>query len=208
MIVKEITSTFAEKMSNPAFMSVVFEGERRELKSLYGKMKRLQERKKPLVKNDFYYPTRWLGNLVERLGGNWRDVYCRGTWSDLKLMKDHLYFFTETAWDAPFDLLDYIKKVYPSTSYFFSAEGDDWETYLTNDKEGRYFSSRYVLDMDSDIDYYDTIEEVCRHLSAFIGKTVPADWESLCDLAEEWNEEHPDTDSPIIVKRFEIIEGS
>ena len=33
-------------MSNPAFMSVCFEGERRELRSLYGKMKRLQEREK------------------------------------------------------------------------------------------------------------------------------------------------------------------
>ena len=33
-------------MSNPAFMSVCFEGEKRELRSLYGKMKRLQEREK------------------------------------------------------------------------------------------------------------------------------------------------------------------
>ena len=55
-------------MSNPAFMSVCFEGEQRELRSLYGKMKRLQERKKPLVENGFYYPTRWLGNLVTSKG--------------------------------------------------------------------------------------------------------------------------------------------
>jgi len=33
-------------MSNPAFMSVIFEGQRKELKSLYGKMKRLQERER------------------------------------------------------------------------------------------------------------------------------------------------------------------
>ena len=55
-------------MSNPAFMSVCFEGDRRELKSLYGKMKRLQERKKSLVENGFYCPQRWLGYLVTRLG--------------------------------------------------------------------------------------------------------------------------------------------
>jgi hypothetical protein len=70
-------------MSNPAFMSVCFEGEQRELRSLYGKMKQLQERKKPLVENSFYYPTRWLGNLVTRLGADWHDVYCRGTWQDI-----------------------------------------------------------------------------------------------------------------------------
>lgn len=90
-------------MSNPAFMSVCFEGDKRELKSLYGKMKRLQERKKPLVENGFYYAQRWLGNLVKRLGGDYNEVYCRGTWDDLYLMKDHLYFFTETAWEPPFD---------------------------------------------------------------------------------------------------------
>jgi hypothetical protein len=84
-------------MSNPAFMSVCIVGDRRQMKSLYGKMLRLQNRKKPLVENGFYYPKRWLGNLVTRLGGDWHDVYCRGTWDDLKLNKKSLYFFTETA---------------------------------------------------------------------------------------------------------------
>ena len=81
LFVQNRSTTFAPKriMSNPAFMSVCFEGEQRELRSLYGKMKRLQERKKPLVENSFYYPTRWLGNLVIRLGADWHDVYCRGT---------------------------------------------------------------------------------------------------------------------------------
>ena len=121
--------TFVEKMSNPAFMSVCFEGEQRELRSLYGKMKRLQERKKPLVENGFYYPTRWLGNLVTRLGADWHDVYCRGTWSYLELKKNHLYFFTETAWRPPFTLLKLIQIVYPSLTFYFSAEGDDWDAY-------------------------------------------------------------------------------
>ena len=66
-------------------MSVCFEGEKRELRSLYGIMKRLQEKKEPLVENSFYYPKQWLGNLVVRLGKDWRDVFCRGTWSSLKL---------------------------------------------------------------------------------------------------------------------------
>lgn len=192
-------------MSNPAFMSVVFEGERRELKSLYGKMKRLQERNKPLVENGFYYPQRWLGNLVTRLGGDWRNVYCRGTWSDLKLEKDHLYFFTETAWNAPFDLLDFIREVYPSMTYYYSAEGDDWDTYLTNDKDGYYFSSRYIVDTEPDMEYFDTIEEACEHLAAFIGKTIPASWESLCEMAEEWNDNHPDAEWPINVKKYLLV---
>ena len=146
--------TFVEKMSNPAFMSVCFEGEQRELRSLYGKMKRLQERKKPLVENSFYYPTRWLGNLVTRLGADWHDVYCRGTWSYLELKKNRLYFFTETAWRPPFTLLKLIQIVYPSLTFYFSAEGDDWDAYLTNDAEGKYFPSRYVVDCEPDIEYF------------------------------------------------------
>ena len=205
MSIAKRSPTFAEKMSNPAFMSVCFEGERRELKSLYGKMKRLQERKKPLVENGFYYPIRWLGNLVTRLGADRHEVYCRGEWSFLELKKNHLYFFTETAWKPPFTLLKLIQKVYPSLSFYFSAEGDDWDAYLTNDVEGKYFTSRYIVDCEPDIEYFDTIEEASNYLSSYIGKPVAATWKALNETAEEWNDEHPDTDWPINVKQFEII---
>ena len=192
-------------MSNPAFMSVCFEGERRELRSLYGKMKRLQEREKPLVENVFFYPKRWLGNLVTRLGADWREVSCRGTWSYLELKKSHLYLFTETAWQPPFGLLKLIQRCYPSLSFYFEAEGDGWDTYLTNDAEGKYFSSRYIVDCEPDIEYFDTIEEACNHLSAYIGKTVAATWQALNEEADVWNDEHPDTDWPINVKQIEVI---
>ena len=186
-------------------MSVCFEGEKRELKSLYGKMKRLQERKKPLVENGFYCPQRWLGNLVTRLGGNWREVYCRGEWSDLKLTDGYIYFFTETAWQPPFRLLKLMQEVYPSLTFYFSAEGDDWDSYVTNDKDGRHFKSRYVLDMEADIEYCDTIEEACAHLAAYIGKPVSANWQALWEAAEKWNDNNPDADWPINVKKFEVI---
>jgi hypothetical protein len=192
-------------MSNPAFMSVIFEGQRKELKSLYGKMKRLQERETPLVKNGFYCPQRWLGNLVTRLGVNWKKVYCRGEWSELKLRDDYLYFFTETAWNPPFGLLKLIQEVYPSLTFYFSAEGDDWSAYLTNDKDGRYFTSRFIVDMEPDMEYFDTIEEACAHLSAYIAKPVAANWEALYAAAEQWNDDNPDADWPINVKRFEVI---
>ena len=143
-------------------MSVCFEGERRELRSLYGKMKRLQERGKPLVENGFYHPTQWLGNQL-------------------------------------------IQKAYTSLSFYFSAEGDDWDDYLTNDAEGRYFPSRYIVDCEPDMEYFDTIAEASKHLSAYIGKPVAASWEALNQAAEEWNDDNPDADWPINVKRFEII---
>lgn len=194
-------------MSNPASMSVVFEGKRRELKSLYGKMKRLQERKKPLVKNGFYCPQQWLGNLVTKLGADWHQVYCRGEWSNLKLTENYLYFFTETAWQPPFGLLKLIQKVYPSLTFYFSVEGDGWDAYFTNDKDGRHFTSRFIVDLEPDIEYFDTIEEACAHLSAYIDKPVAASWDALYEAAEEWNDDNPDADWPINVKQFELIDN-
>lgn len=192
-------------MSNPAFMSVCFEGEKHELRSLYGKMKRLQERKEPLVENGFYYPKRWLGCLVTRLGKDWHEVYCRGTWSYLKLYHDHLYFFTETAWRAPLEVLELIKECYPTVNYFFSAEGDDWDWYYTNDAEGKYFTSRYVVDMEPDIEYFDSIEEACKHVSKYVGKAIAPSWDALYDAAEAWNEANPDTDWPINLKEIKVV---
>ena len=191
-------------MSNPAFMTVCFEGDKRELRSLYNKMKRLEMRKTPLVANGFYDAKRWLGCLVTRLGGDWRDVYCRGTWSDLDLNYRRLAFFTETAWQPPLELLDFITQQYPSLKYYYTAEGDE-DFCITNDVEGRYFKARYILDMEPDIEYFNTIEEACAHLQAYIGKAVEPTWEGLWNAAEEWNENNPEADWPINIKRSEII---
>ena len=194
-------------MSNPAFTNIVIKGKRSEQRSLYEKMKRLQERKKPLVENGFYYPTRWLGNLVTRLGADWREVYCGGTWSDLRLNSNTLTFFTETAWKPPFELLKLISRVYPSLTCYFEAEGDDWDVYVTNDAEGRYFSARYVVDMEPDTEYFDTIEEVCLHVAPYIGRTA-TNKKELLHAIDEWEAENEDPEKYVLIKEIEVISES
>ena len=193
-------------MSNPAFMSVCLVGDRKQLRSLYGKMLRLQNRREPLVANGFYYPKRWLGNLVVRLGADWREVYCKGTWDCLKLSNESLYFFTETAWQAPFELLKLILKVYPGLEVYFSAEGDGWDAYLTNDREGRFFTSRYELDMPPDNDYYDTIEKVAERISDYTGRCVAPTKEAVYAAIDAFDEENDDMDAYINLKEFEVVE--
>ena len=168
-------------------------------------MLRLQNRKKPLVENGFYYPKRWLGNLVKRLGANWQDVYCRGTWDHLKLDCKSLYFFTETAWQAPFEVLQLIQNVYPGLKIYFSAEGDGWDFYLTNDKEGRFFTSRYELDMPPENDYYDSIEEVAERIGAYIGHHVKPTIEAIYAAIDEFDEANDDIDTYINLKEFEVV---
>ena len=186
-------------------MSVCIVGDRREMRSLYCKMLRLQNRKKALVENGFYYPKRWLGNLVVRLGADWRKVDCRGIWDDLKLSDRSLYFFTETAWHAPFDVLKLIQKVYPGLEIYFSAEGDGWDTYLTNDKEGRFFTSRYELAMPPENDYYDTIEEVAERIGNYLGRHVEPTREAVYASIDAFDQSNDDPDAYINLKEFEVI---
>ena len=186
-------------------MSVCIVGDRKEMRSLYGKMLRLQNRKKSLVKNGFYYSKRWLGNLIVRLGGDYHEMDCRGTWDDLKMTHKSLYFFTESAWYAPFDMLKLIQKVYPGLEIYFSALGDGWETYLTNDKEGRFFTSRYELDMPPENDYYDTIDEVAERIGNYMRQHVEPTKEAVYAAIEEFEENNDDMDAYINLKEFEVV---
>ena len=200
--------TSQQKMSNPAFMSVCIEGDRRQIRSLYGKMLRLQNREKPLIDNGFYHPKRWLGNLVERLGSNYHEVFCRGTWDNLQLSHSVLSFDTETAWEAPFEVLHLIERVYPGLRIYFAADGDGWDWYLTNDREGRYFKSRFELDMPPDNEYYDTIDEVAVQVSTYIGQPIAPTLDAVHAAIEEWEETNEDMDAYINLKEYKIVELS
>ena len=189
-------------------MSVCIVGDRRQMRSLYGKMLRLQNRKKTLVENGFYYPKRWLGNLVMRLGVDWHNVYCRGTWNDLQLKDNLLYFFTETAWQAPLELLQLIQKVYPSLEIYFSAEGEGWDSYLTNDKDARFFKSRFELDMPPENDYYDTIEEVAERIGEYIGRHIEPTKEAVYAAIDDFDATNEDFDAYINLKEFDVVDLS
>lgn len=93
-------------MPNWCNTSLVFKGDKQEIKTLYQTMKRLERRKKPLVENGF--GTNWLGCLVEALGGHWKETYCRGTWFSLECQGNILRMETETAWSPCIETYDFI----------------------------------------------------------------------------------------------------
>lgn len=190
-------------MSNPAFTLVYVVGDKRQLRSLYGKMARLEKRKSPLIESD--YGNCWLGNIVARLGADWQEYYCRGKWISLQLKRNTLYLFIESAWESPYKFLLLIQKVYPQLKVYFAAEGEGWDAYVTNDFEGIFFPYRYALDMPPDMEYYITIDEVCEQVSAYIGKEIAPSKEALLAAIDEWEEENEDMEKYIIIKEFEVI---
>ena len=100
-------------------------------------MNNLENRRKPLVDNSF--GKTWLGCLVNKLGGNWQEVYCRGSWSDLDWNGAILRFNTETAWRPMNEVFKFIKTIYPSLKIYYQAEEDGMGVFITNDAEGSYF---------------------------------------------------------------------
>ena len=112
-------------MANICTTNYVIEGEKKELDTLYQKMKELQGQN--------------LGQLVESTGQNPDEVMCRGEWSNLEHQGDTLHVTFETAWAPCYEVTDLLKATYPSLRIFYKAEEPGNGVYLKNDAEGKYF---------------------------------------------------------------------
>jgi len=190
-------------MCNWCYSSYVIDGKRKEVQSLFSKMNNLENRKKPLVDNTF--GKTWLGCLVNKLGGNWQEVYCRGSWSNLDWNGAILRFNTETAWGPMNEVFKFIKSVYPSLEIYYSAEEDMMGVFITNDKDGRYFKDRFRVEYDCDYEYFKSIEGVCTYVSGIIGKEVKTRKE-MESAINDWNEDTEDDDRMIYFNAYEVIE--
>ena len=176
-------------MPNWCNTSLVFEGDRQEIKTLCQTMKKLERRKTPLVENDF--GSNWLGCLVEALGGQWKETYCRGTWFSLECRGNILHMETETAWGPCIETYDFICKIFPSLTYYYRSEEPMMAEYLTNDGEGRYFKERYIADVnvpDGEImvEYFNRREEALQWI-AEISKCDIQSEEDVEALNEQWH---------------------
>ena len=87
------------------------------------------------------------------------------------------------------------------SSFFLPLE------YLTNDKEGRFFTSRYELDMPPENDYYDTIKEVAERIGTYIGRHIEPTKEAVYAAIDEFDETNDDQDAYINLKKFEVVEN-
>ena len=188
-------------MANWCYSSYCIEGDNEEVRSLYRRMKRLQDRRKSLVENDF--GKTWLGNLVTDLGSDWKEVYCRGTWSDLGYEKGILRFNTETAYSPMNAVMKLAKSKYPSLRIYYSAEEDGWGMYVTNDAEGKHYPDRYFVESEWGREYFSTMTNVCVYVSGLIKKEV-RDEKELRAAIEEWNENVEDIDENITLNEFKV----
>ena len=172
-------------MPNWCFTQYAITGERREVRSLYNKMKRLQQRKTPLLPNGF--GVTWLGCLVKSLGSAPEAVYCRGHWFNLSLDEDGTpRFDTEHAWSRPSEVEELTRSRYPSLSIYFLEEELGMEIFQTNDKDGTFFQETVILDDESDGMEYFTMADALKRISELKGTPVN-DWEEAEEFLNKYN---------------------
>lgn len=165
-------------------------GSTKEIMDLNKKMEKLENRKKSLVKNGF--GNTWLGNLVQYLGGDWEKVYCRGEWMCRNYDKERnaLAFTTETAWQEMNEWRRFIESCYKTIKILYVTEEPGCGIYQTNDKEGIFFKSKYILDYGEDVEYFENMDQAVSFIKNLISvkieeKTVNGIQKELDAYAEE-----------------------
>lgn len=147
-------------------------GSKKEVMDLNRRMEKLENRKEPLVENGF--GNMWLGNLVEDLGGKWKEVYCRGEWMCREYDKGEnvLTFTTETTWCEMDEWRKFIESKYKTIKILYATEEPGCEIYQTNDIDGVFFNSRYILDYGEGVEYFETIDEAVSFVEDLTGNNV------------------------------------
>lgn len=147
-------------------------GDSKEVRLLHKALKYIDKRKTSIIKNGF--GKWWLGNLVDRLGGDWTTFDCRGKITDYGLDGNVLTINHYTAWCEQSRLRETIKQAFPSVKVYFRECEPEMNVYFTNDTTGMYFPEPYCLaSFDGDPEFFMTIEEAARHVSGIVRKRVP-----------------------------------
>lgn len=191
-------------MPNWASTYYVFKGaDEEQAKDLYQKIHSLAETEKPFVENGF--GNLWMGCLVNLLGGDYNTIYCRGVIVDYILTNDHVNIACETAWDEMPEFRHFIEQQYPGSKIYYQVEESGCLVYGTNDKEGKYFPERYMLDYYDGCDYFYNIDEAAEYIGQrLLDMEIEHTVESIEKAIDDWLEEHDDEKDWMSFHKFDV----
>ena len=157
------------------------------IKKLHKVVKDLSKRKTSLVPNSF--GPLWLGCIITKLGGNWKDIYCRGDILNFEYDKKQkiLFLYMEAAWSEPKEFRVFLQSILSGLYIYYVAEESGMEIYETNDREGKYFPSKYLVEDENESVYFNTFEDLQEHLESIFG-TKPYDYMEAERLVDQYNE--------------------
>lgn len=192
-------------MPNWAYSQYHATGDKEQLGILYSIMSELEEMKDPGLHENGFGST-WLGNLIIKLGGNWKQVYCRGSWDNLLLHEDGTVSFSvESAWGELYDVRKFIEEYFPDVRLFFQCEESGMGIYQTNDDTGQYFPEKYYLWVENVItEYYNTLEALAKEVDIITGSKNLKTFDSCKKALETYSRSH--SDLCYTLEEFELLD--
>ena len=130
-------------MANWASTSYRIEGKQEDLKTLNELINEFMDGKRPVMEDNASKD--WEGNVALELGENTKGYYLRGFIQTCELEDDVLSIEAEEAWGAT-DFRHILEKHFEGMKVYFIVEEEGGEVYATNDKEGRFFDYRFLVD--------------------------------------------------------------
>lgn len=134
----------------------------------------------------------WLGYIVMELGGDYKNVYCRGwLYQEPQLSEDGetVTICANTAWTETNEFREFICNTLKLDVYYVAMEpGCDY--YMTNDPE---YDGKYFVDSSPDQpdDPFMTEDEVCSYICNQFSKNV-INIDECIAFSEEYNEDNDD----------------
>lgn len=160
-------------------------GNRTEVHKLYNKFKQVIATDRSYEKDGttFLPNSSWLGYVVKDILGidpETEKIPCRGTieWlqEEVDIDEDNgtatFQLMTETAWSDCRKLFFTLMEKF-DVQIFFITEELGCGIFQGNDEDGRYLTSRYIVDdFDDGMEYYSSFDEVADELEKISGKRV------------------------------------
>ena len=107
----------------------------------------------------------------------------------------------ETAWSPCYDVIQLLKREYPSLRFYYRAMEPGCQLFHKNDEEGKYFPENIWVDYDGDDIFAIDEQEMLQRLKAEYG--LPERFTSLNEAKEYYNEAE-DEDGYLSYAEFEI----
>lgn len=135
----------------------------------------------------------WLGNVVEKLGLDWREVSCRGWIEDFEREGDRITLFASTAWsDTPiYETFNALAshEDFPGVEFCYVAEEPGCGYFINTDTTGEYFKERWYVD-------YETAEDGCHtdwldsedELLSFVKETFGVEYHDADEVMDKAGE--------------------
>ena len=177
-------------------------GDPKEVRSLYDIIRSCEKTSR--VTNGF--GNLWLGNIVDALGEDCENVYCRGEITDYYIEETDsrvLCINQETAWREQNGFRHAIERKFPSIKVYFIDDepGCDW--FVTNDRERKFFSFPVTVEFCTEDDSYWEDFRSEKDALDYIRKEYGLDGkDAIC----AFNEENEGKDSYIYLHEYEFID--